>query len=244
MSLSHAPRTSEIPALSLDNVVTQSLLGKGSFSKVYRVRIIRRNDVTIEHSPDGNQQDYYGPCSFALKCPRHCRGRGVESNSDKTVSADLMAIANLKFEAEILSDLNHPNIVRIRGVVANEQCPLLGYFFIMDCLHQETLKDRLQHWKGHHLGCHLLDLTQSISKPSSGGISYNTKLARSVSSRINEIAIPIASAMMHIHSKGIVLRDLKVRKRIVCVFRGLVQRSLGRQRCGSKLDLLINNEIV
>jgi serine/threonine protein kinase len=160
-----------IPTFSFHDFVTQKELGAGSFSRVYLVHL--GHSVSIDDYNFYPEIDKMKISSFALKCP-------IITEDDDDASM-LMKVSQLKHEANLLSELNHPNIVTLRALPRDETCPSLGYFLVMDCLQRETLQIRIK-----------------------------TNLSRvSIRDRIQNIALDVVKAMKYIHSKGLELRDLK-----------------------------------
>jgi serine/threonine protein kinase len=126
---------SSVPRIPLSDIVrTVSVLGKGSFSKVYKVEIrssvkssqsssnIRPFDncdcYQNDYQEDQQQQlQYYdksnnAECFHALKC----------LNPKRMTSEDvfLTATADLAYEIAILSQSDHQNIIRLEGVASGD----------------------------------------------------------------------------------------------------------------------------
>ena len=144
---------------------------------------------------------------------------------------------NLIYEAELLSQLApHPNIITIRGMATKPYTATAttytnttfevgdGFFFLMDRLGNETLKDRLDHWR-HSNNDDLTNTSTSrkrmvssstrtkrdpmaSSSSSSSSSSSNTN-KQAVTKRVKEIAIGIVSGLQHLHRHGYVLRDIR-----------------------------------
>ena len=117
-----------------------------------------------------------------------------------------MGAADLVVEARFLASLEHPNIVKIRGM-AHGDCDAFAsgveghYFLVLDRL-SETLTQRIGRWrketklwrKGRLKG-NLFDRR---------GRKWNDHLARRV-----EVAFELANALKYLHGKNIIFRDLK-----------------------------------
>ena len=117
-----------------------------------------------------------------------------------------MGAADLVVEARFLASLEHPNVVKIRGM-AHGDCDAFAsgveghYFLVLDRL-SETLTQRIGRWrketklwrKGRLKG-NLFDRR---------GRKWNDHLARRV-----EVAFELANALKYLHGKNIIFRDLK-----------------------------------
>lgn len=121
------------------------------------------------------------------------------------------AATDLMMEAHYLSKLDHPNIVKIRGVSSTPFSTSYGengdgYFFTMDVM-EETLRDRIPKW---------YDDKRSFDKNKKKGLKHRLIVPKRkqlnlerMYGRIKTAAFGIAEAMSYIHEKGIVVRDLK-----------------------------------
>lgn len=103
----------------------------------------------------------------------------------------LEAAADLVIEAQFLAKLNHPNILKVRGLAkgwesAFENGEYDSFFLVMDRL-EETLSQRVKRWRQGELS------------------RENT-----TENKCN-IALQIASALNHLHERNLIFRDLKVR---------------------------------
>mmetsp|Transcript_16819 Transcript_16819/g.35141 ORF Transcript_16819/g.35141 Transcript_16819/m.35141 type:complete len:367 (-) Transcript_16819:399-1499(-) len=110
-------------------------------------------------------------------------------------------LIDLSNEAQFLSCLDHPNIIKMRGVVGTSLTPNFG--IILDRLYM-TLEDKMDFWvnernEAARAGmCGCLGLGK-IDKVTSDAIMFN----------VTTIAYDLSCAMRYIHSKNLVYRDTK-----------------------------------
>jgi serine/threonine protein kinase len=171
-----------LPQKSWSEIQKVSLLGTGSFSEVHLV-------ITAQSRQ-----------KLALKC--------LDLERIEHRQAFFIAASDLATEAEILSQLDHENIIRLRGISSTSLSQSYaagggGYFLLLDVL-QDTLKDRLQRWRA--------DTTLYESK----GVyrlfnnsQKNRLLVSKMYSRIETVAKGVANGLKYLHDRQIVLRDLK-----------------------------------
>jgi serine/threonine protein kinase len=104
-----------------------------------------------------------------------------------------IAVSDLALETTILSNLQHKNIISLRGVKSGDMIESLseGNFFILLDLLVDTLDARLERWaKQHNLSFfagHRLD---------------EGRIAR----RLKNVAMGIAAGMEYLHSRNILFR--------------------------------------
>lgn len=196
------------------------LIGSGQYCNVYSVTGILRQSWQLEN------QDKQFPArrsELALK--------SIDTSRLSTIDDLIVAATDLANEAKILSQLDHKNIIRLRGISEERfsQSYLSGgestggFFIVLDVL-KETLGHRLRHWRENNKGGkYANNVSRSFPKPSSlrrGLISKaRSKLSHLTNvddchrymmyNRIENIAFGIAEGMEYLHSKQIVLRDLK-----------------------------------
>lgn len=115
-----------------------------------------------------------------------------------------IAAKDMAMEAHVLSKLNHPNIIKLRGIALESSEKGLTHerrFLILDRL-SEDLNGRLQKWKTREI---------RLNKPT----IYTRFLGRQGIKRRNflierlHVAAEIASALEYLHENKIIFRDLK-----------------------------------
>lgn len=215
-----------LPRLCRDDLVLQRFLGNGSFSNVFEVthtfnrsdnscsgiQSTKASNHTASTVSDDNLFD-----SFDLK-PDRIEKEKVNKKYDSTkINSQRYALKELKcnnpnkmkvgavdilFEAYLLSSLENPNIIKIRGVSSaglrgfdfgNKD----GFFFLMDKL-DGTLEERLTTWR-----------EQSVRVKKT--IKFRSNSSKSTAMLLPRLkaAIDVASAMKYLHEMNIIYRDTK-----------------------------------
>jgi len=134
---------------------------------------------------------------YALKTLTHSRVRYDGEDGEQHF---VTSVIDLALEAKLLSHLSdHPNIIKIRGVMnATSYCEK-DFFIILDRLY-ETLADRINvTWKKKYNKMNVLPLVTDC-----GGMKRNSLNAERL-----RVAYYIARALEHIHEHRMVYRDLK-----------------------------------
>lgn len=182
----HAPLELEWSNLRID-----CLLGSGSFSQVYKAKIKK----LTKHLGEKEER------MFALK--------KLGTDTICCNESFVTGAVDLALEARILSKLHHENIIEMYGVkggdigesFSNSQSGG-GFFIVMDLL-EETLDHRLEDWR---------------SKESKRGTTFKAffmrkkhceKRLQAIADRISDSMLGVVHGMEYIHSKNIILRDLK-----------------------------------
>jgi hypothetical protein len=201
-----------------DEIILGPLLGSGEFSHVYEVKAFRPKDtleITMSKGEDETRKNMKRrekyrdtkKSSYALKHLRPQLLDKYETQEYAQFASDLVQ------EAEFLNSLIHPNIIKLRGISLSgaegfSQGPK-GYFLIIDRLN-ETLDKRIRKWKkwekrGNRLAS---SITMLKSAKRSGSKNMDDEEGGLIASQLY-VALQIAAAMVYLHEKNIIFRDLK-----------------------------------
>lgn len=155
------------------------VLGEGSFCTV--------RELVPQNFDDSSPNTKAKPVSLALKQPRN----------DLSIDDKLEAEQCVQNESQILSSIQHPNIIKMIGSMNGFDANSI----VLELLQERTLAQKIVYWNktsirtiifpGRGAGCHYPIPTRKFWKE-------KTKMLSEV-----------ASAMAYLHSQNIILRDLK-----------------------------------
>jgi hypothetical protein len=154
-------------------------------------------ELLINHHKRGN-----GDCRYAVKFLKE----------DVRASPDTYAIGttDLVLEGMFLASLSHPNIIKVRGFppggamsLCDERRPNVnGYFLVLDRLYK-TLGDQIYTVWGKD---HVIDVKKRFGFVKSKMMTRDRD--RDLAVRL-KVALDMSAALMYLHSKNILYRDLK-----------------------------------
>ena len=183
--------TEHLPTLEWCDLRVEKRLGEGSFSMILQV------------SPKACPE-----ICLALKCLKEGE---LDSNTRQ------IAMLDLHKEVQLLSTLQHPNILSAKGIASQEDPE--RFFFVMGML-QDTLQERLEQWRLYSKSPLRRGLSFRCSSDKSKTTDKRGMLSRSKSLRLGGsappcladrlfIAFKLSKALLYLQSKGIVHCDLK-----------------------------------
>jgi len=229
--------SSSILSLNRANVKTGALLGKGSFSVVLEVKAIvegREEDEEEESEDHTNtplpsnvtyaqllgqhrlvpRNTLTRTCRYAIK---HLRPDLIQKN-DADYFED--AAADLIMEAKYLGALNHPGILRLRGIAkggtaAYEESGDYDSFFLITDRLDGTLKDRILEYQcmlqeESLLECFRGNQPQDETKDEHCFTAKDpVLLERQLLMEKLDMALQLSQALKYLHEQNLVFRDLK-----------------------------------
>jgi serine/threonine protein kinase len=196
--LKYSPeRTSRTCQVSWSDKQVGDLIGSGAFSHVREVKITGSCSCHSESrsSVCGSVRDKH----YVVKLLKP----SIKDSQD-TFEAGAVDLVN---ESKLLTHLNHENIIRLHGTtqgcIFKAYFNPIGYFLVLECL-DYTLEDLLKRLR-------IKDKQSSNRLTGRPRFSFRGGNAQKIqrTHRLQDIAVPVASALQHLHEKRVIYRDLK-----------------------------------
>jgi len=185
----------------IDTLQTHYVLGTGSFSMVTSVTINSRVNTSC-NTNSGDEASLNHRQYRTINGQRYYACKAIKQELISRGGQDFfLAASQLAYEAHVLSCLDHPNIVKIRGLddkgFLGFERDDRGFFLLMDVL-CETLQHRIDRWR-------------KMDNSNNRNRNRNNKASTLLRRHLDKLGIclQLASALEYIHGKSIVYRDLK-----------------------------------
>ena len=184
-----------LPFFDFSELTLGKYLGRGAFCRVEEVQGIRLSsnlpDTSFRRFVATHSQRPSGELRYAIK--------RVKPDILKDKDRCWAAAVDLVVETRVLNDLEHPHIVKLRGMAGGDPYENKDYFLLLDRLH-DTLTKRIGAWKR--------DQKSLVSRwgfvPKSKREMYQNLLVERISK-----AYDLSSAIAYLHRKKICHRDIK-----------------------------------
>ena len=186
-----ATEATALPVFYRSEIITGKVLGEGSFSTVLEVNNIQLQGAGLSAEGEARRTE------VGSRLAEDRKQKLPPRFAIKQIKRDLLrnsfdfgkAIADLVVEAKYLSRLDHPNILALRGLAvggtdAFDNGRFDSFFLVMDRLN-DSLDQRIETWKKR-------------GPPDRGMIA-----------RKSNYALQIANALLYLHQRRIIYRDLK-----------------------------------
>lgn len=201
----------ELPLLEMEEVKLGKKFGKGGSATVYEVTgfdMASVEDVDQEHLRQLLAGSFPQKHRYVLKKLSTRFQAALPTNEPYARACAI----NLVLEAQILRMLDHPNILKLHAMGVNEE---LAPFLILTCL-PESMEERILSWRTEvkklkkQLATSAASMWRLVSIGGSNKKAYaaHLKLRKALWERMH-VSRDIALAVEHMHSQGIIYRDLK-----------------------------------
>eukprot|EP00565_Helicotheca_tamesis_P007391 CAMPEP_0185726520 /NCGR_PEP_ID=MMETSP1171-20130828/2484_1 /TAXON_ID=374046 /ORGANISM="Helicotheca tamensis, Strain CCMP826" /LENGTH=398 /DNA_ID=CAMNT_0028394897 /DNA_START=33 /DNA_END=1230 /DNA_ORIENTATION=+ len=190
-----------LPHFYTEEIEKGKRLGSGMFGTVYEITKVnnpkKKKKETTEEDENIEAKDF-----IAEHCLRENTGdaRYAVKILNKDVVEDpelfLKGSLDLAMEANFLSNLMHPNLIKVRGASVTAELGTKDYFVVMDRLY-DTLENRMEDWK-------------KKARKLSGPTAMMKKEAKKefLIERLH-VAFELSAALSYIHNLKVIYRDLK-----------------------------------
>lgn len=161
-----------------------------------RIRIDNQDDARLFIATHYCRPENPGDFSYMDEETRYALKR-LSPRTIRNKKRRTTAVVDLAIESRFLSSIEHPNIVKLRGLAKDEYIGTVDFFIVMDKLY-ETLEDKIHKWSW----------IKSDLKGSFIVCCRSTRLDALWEERVR-VAYDIASALRYLHGLKIIYRDLK-----------------------------------
>ena len=186
-----------------DEIFTGRRIGSGSFSDVYEIKAFQLSPGGCYTPEEQRKREAMARDADSKYVIKHLKPSLEESERFPAAAYDI------SHEAEMLSALDHPNVVKIHGICARGHDAFLdgceGYFIVLERL-DTTLDRRLKIWSESRARA---QNPMKLLKRGRVGSSDTEESPPSFVAKMG-MASSLASAVEYLHSNGILFRDLKV----------------------------------
>lgn len=203
-------REAAIPRFDMSEIRAGPILGRGGFCDVSEVLAITLLELGQEEKKDRMEEssvhneftDRHTREFIASHVIRDGDARYAMKELSSKTKADgkrfVQGTVDLALEAKFLAVLEHPNIIKMRGMVAGDIFKVERSFIVLDRLYA-TMTEKLNEWKKREKRASKFFMIKSKN---------NTRMKELLIEKIT-VSYDLAFAMCYMHSLGVIYRDMK-----------------------------------
>ena len=212
---------SKMPRFDRHEIIEGKVIGRGGFAVIREITSFHLDTEMARRPSGGSHRSERTAATSKSSCtgPREDLANEVQTKSKTKKSAPkyvlkelnrfsgltvqnqnayMNGVVDLAMEAQYLANLSHPHILELKGIsTSNQFGGDDGMFLVLEYL-PETLTKRLSVWMHQHR------TTQGVT----GFVTMSRGKAKKLLLRRIRVARDIADAMIYLHSKNIIFRDV------------------------------------